>query len=101
MKVRINHIKMLNDDPFTVANRIEDSIRKLVHLHKGGFKIDVDMIGMRAEEPVVTLVEQGKRTHVKPVIVISELKPGEHALNYHALAGTGFADNADELIEGA
>ena len=48
---------------------------------------------------LLILVKKGERTYVNTVIVVSELKTGEHSAYKSALSRSGFSNNAYKLVE--
>ena len=98
--VGIEQFVVLHDDSAVSALGLHDGIRQHAGLGKAHLEPDVHVVGVgRVEDVLFVDVQQGQRPHVDPGIVVGELQTGEHALDEHGLAGAGFAQDADDVVE--
>ena len=59
------------------------------------------MVGVgREKSRFILLLQERERADVDAVVVVRKFDAGEHPLDEHALAGAGFPDKANDLVEG-
>ena len=97
----IDQVKMLDDDALAAPDSQPDGVRQLRELMEARLEADVQMVGVRREKArFILLLQKRERADVDAVVVVRKLDAGEHPLDEHALAGAGFPDEADDLVEG-
>ena len=97
----IDQVKMLDDDALAAPDSQPDGVRQLRELMEARLEADVQMVGVRREKArFILLLQKRERADVDAVVVVRKFDAGEHAFDQDALAGTGFPDEADDLVKG-
>ena len=97
----IDQVKMLDDDALAAPDSQPDGVRQLRELMEARLEADVQMVGVRREKArFILLLQERERADVDAVVVVRKFDAGEHPLDEHALAGAGFPDKANDLVEG-
>ena len=97
----IDQVKMLNDDALAAPDSQPDGVRQLRELMEARLEADVQMVGVgREKSRFILLLQERERADVDAVVVVRKFDAGEHAFDQDALAGTGFPDEADDLVKG-
>ncbi len=98
---RIDQLEMLDDHPFAQGDGRKDGLRQHMHLGEGRFEADIHVVAVRAEKAgrFLRRGQQRQRPDVDAVVVVGQFQTREHALDQHALARPGFADQPDQLVE--